>query len=180
MKQLMWAMVALAGAFSSFSARAATDIPISPDNGNNQHISASGWTEITGLPGSLPDRWELIETELSAIWLLKHQDDPNLQGRISAQLMEDDTQLKNEVDQMADSFKTQSAKINRTSGKYGSVITEEIELSTSEGNEDVAGIFVFTRYENKVYMVLLTSNSDITKLEKYKNQLMNSVFLAQK
>ncbi|VFS45545.1 hypothetical protein [Budvicia aquatica] len=38
MKQLMWAMVALAGAFSSFSARAATDIPISPDNGNNQHI----------------------------------------------------------------------------------------------------------------------------------------------
>ncbi|VFS45546.1 hypothetical protein [Budvicia aquatica] len=104
----------------------------------------------------------------------------NLQGRISAQLMEDDTQLKDEVDQMADSFKTQSAKINRTSGKYGSVITEEIELSTSEGNEDVAGIFVFTRYENKVYMVLLTSNSDITKLEKYKNQLMNSVFLAQK
>lgn len=176
----MWAMVALVGALSSFTIRATTEISTTKNNVNNQHVTAPSWTEVTGLPGHLPDRWELIETELSAIWLLKHQDDPNLQGRISAQMMEDDTQLKDDVDQMADGFKTQSAKIKRISGVYGSINTEEIELSTSEGNENTAGIFVFTRYENKVYMVLLTSNSDISKLEKYKNQLMNNIFLAQK
>ncbi|WP_159565486.1 hypothetical protein [Budvicia diplopodorum] len=180
MKQLMWAMVALAGAFSGFAARATTDIPMSLTSDSNQRVTAPSWAEITGLPGSLPAHWELIETELSAIWLLKNQDDPNLQGRISAQLIDDDILLKDEVDLMADSFKTQSAKVTRISGTYGPVSTEEIDLSTSEENENVSGIFVFTRYENKVYMVLLTSNSDITRLEKYKNQLMSSIFLPKK
>lgn len=172
MKQFIWALVTIAGTLSSVSAR-----PIeTPTDNHEHHISAQTWTEITGLPGQLSDGWQLVETDLSTIWLLRNQDDPNLLGRISTQQLEDNIQLKDEADAIAESFEFQSVDLQRSTKTYGDVVTEQLEISTKDDNQDISGIFVLMHYENKFYTLLLTSHYSIDELNRHKDNLMNNIF----
>ncbi|MDR0806602.1 MAG: hypothetical protein LBN41_07660 [Enterobacteriaceae bacterium] len=179
MKQFIWALVTIVGTLSNVSAKS-IETAAKPAEPQEQYAPAQSWTEITGLPGQLSDNWELIETDISTIWLLKNQDDANLLGRISAQQVEDSVQLTDEVDSIAESFQYQSATLQRRTETYGDVTTEQLEVSTKDGNQDVSGIFVLLNYESKFYTLLLTSHYDIARLEQHKNKLMNGIFLAKK
>ncbi|MCD1127025.1 hypothetical protein LPW36_13650 [Jinshanibacter sp. LJY008] len=176
MKQFIWVLFAAAGTLVSASARETiTPITLATDDG--QHLEAQNWHEVTGLPGQLPERWQFIETDLSSIWLLKNLDDPNLLGRISTQSLDEGIQLKDEVDSIADSFKLQSVNITRRTETYGNIDTEQLEVSTKDGEQDVAGIFVFMNYQGKIYTILLTNHSSISKLQQQRHQLMNNILV---
>ncbi|AKJ43326.1 hypothetical protein [Pragia fontium] len=179
MKQFIWALLTIAGTLSNTPARATDELMKLIDD-NQHHTSVQNWTEITGLPGQLSNNWELVETDLSSIWLLKNEIDPNLLGRISAQQLEDSVQLKDEVDAIAESFEFQSAKLKRSTEVYGEVSTEQLEVSTKDGNQDISGIFVLMNYQNKLYTLLLTSHYDIARLKQHKNNLMDGIFLTKK
>ncbi|MFV0547408.1 MAG: hypothetical protein ACK5M5_01615 [Limnobaculum xujianqingii] len=178
MKQFIWALFAVAGTLVSASARE-TMTPITLTTDGEQQIAAQNWREVTGLPGQLPERWQFIETDLSSIWLLKNLDVPNLLGRISTQALDEGIQLKDEVDSIADSFKFQAVDITRRTETYGDIDTEQLEVSTKDGEQDVAGIFVFMNYQNKIYTILLTSHSSINKLQQHRHQLMNNILVAK-